>query len=68
MDYKKAYLVMFNAATDALAFLAKGNIPLARDTLVAAQARAEELIISQPSQEDETKVEDETQGEPSSPR
>lgn len=36
MDYKKAYLVLFNAATDALAFLADGRIPLACDTLAAA--------------------------------
>lgn len=55
MDYKKAYLVLFNAATDALAFLADGRVPLAHDTLAAAQARAEMLIISQPSEEDEVK-------------
>lgn len=59
MDYKKAYLVLFNAATDALAFLADGRVPLACDTLAAAQARAEMLIISQPSPEDEVRETDE---------
>lgn len=59
MDYKKAYLVLFNAATDALGFLMDNNIPLACDTLTAAQAHAEMLIISQPSPEDEVREEDE---------
>lgn len=66
MDYKKAYLVLFNAATDALGFLTDNNIPLACDTLAAAQAHAEMLIISQPSPEDEVRETDELP-EPSAP-
>lgn len=68
MDNKKAYLVLFNAATDALAFLTDGNVPLARDTLTAAQAHAEMLIISQPSQEDEVREDGEPTEKDTSPQ
>lgn len=68
MDYKKPYLVMFNAATDALALLADGKCPLARDTLVAAQAQAEALVIAQPSQEDEVREDGEPTEKDTSPQ
>lgn len=59
MDYKKAYLVMFNAATDALEYMIDGSYRLARNVLMMAQWEAESIVISQPSQEDEVREADE---------
>ncbi|MCI8739893.1 MAG: hypothetical protein HFG10_07275 [Oscillibacter sp.] len=53
MDYKKAYLALFNGVSDTIDFLGEDNIRTARSMLMMAQRRAEMLIISQPSEEDE---------------
>lgn len=60
MDYKRPYHVMFNAATDALEYLADDQARLARSVLMMAQWEAESLVISQPSEEDEVREESET--------
>ena len=46
MDYKPLYLLLFNAATDALEQLDAQNYGDARDILIAAQQKAEELYIN----------------------
>ena len=45
-DYKKMYLLLFNAITDALENLADNNYGAARDLLIAAQQQTEELYIN----------------------
>ena len=45
-DYKKMYLLLFNAITDALENLSDNNYGAARDLLIAAQQQAEELYIN----------------------
>ncbi len=44
-EYKKSYLTLFNAITDALGELEKGNLGLAADRLKAAQQAAEDQFI-----------------------
>lgn len=44
--YKKAYLKMFNAVTDALNALQSGESDKAIELLIRAQQDAEEIIIS----------------------
>ena len=44
-DYKKMYLTLFNAITDALEEMEKQNIGLAREQLIAAQQEAEDIYI-----------------------
>lgn len=53
MNYKDGYLLLFNAATDALAFMQQRNFEMARRVLVRARREAEESVISQPGEEDE---------------
>ena len=45
-DYKKMYLLLFNAITDALENLSDNNYGAARDLLIAAQQQTEELYIN----------------------
>lgn len=54
MDYRDGYFILFNAATDALAFMEQRNFGMARRVLERAQTEAEESVISQPDGEDET--------------
>ena len=61
MDYKKAYLALFNGVSDTIDFLGEDNIRTARSMLMMAQSRTELLVISQPSEEDE--VGEKTPGE-----
>lgn len=44
-DYQKMYSALFNAITDALEQLQAQNIGLARELLMAAQLKTEELYI-----------------------
>ncbi len=44
--YKKMYLCMFNAGTDALEFLEAGDVEAAKKRLMDAQCEAEEIYIS----------------------
>ncbi len=44
-EYKKAYLTLFNAATDALAALQARNYGQAEDLLRQGQTRAEEDFL-----------------------
>ena len=44
-DYKKMYLTLFNAITDALEEMQKQNIGLAQEQLKAAQQKTEEIYI-----------------------
>ena len=45
-DYPKMYLVMFNAATDALRRMLAGETTEAAALLIAAQQRCEELYLA----------------------
>ena len=45
-DYKKMYLTLFNAVTDATDELAKLNIGNAKSILVAAQAKCEDIFLN----------------------
>ena len=45
MIYQKMYTTLFNAITDALGELEKQNYGLARELLMQAQCRAEELYL-----------------------
>lgn len=67
MDYKKAYYTLFNEITNTIDYLNEDRVRTARNMLMMAQTRAEMLIISQPSEEDEVK-EDETAEELSPPQ
>lgn len=58
MDYKKAYLALFNGVSDTIDFLSGDDIRIARNMLILAQKRAEMLVISQPSEEDEVQETD----------
>ena len=52
-DYRKPYFTLFNAITDALRQMAQDEpYAVVRNTMVAAQQAAEELVISQPDPED----------------
>ena len=44
-DYKKMYLTLFNAVTDATEELAKLNIGNAKSILVAVQAKCEDMFL-----------------------
>ena len=45
MDYKQMYLILFNAATDAMRDLQRGHPDLAYERLRAAQIKTEEMYI-----------------------
>ncbi|MBQ7895843.1 MAG: hypothetical protein IJ364_04730 [Oscillospiraceae bacterium] len=45
--YKQMYYKLFNAVTDAIEAIDKGELSPARDILVSAQQQTEELFISQ---------------------
>ena len=45
-EYKKMYLLLFSAITDALEQMEKQNYDTAKDLLIAAQQKAEEIYIS----------------------
>ena len=45
-DYKKMYLTMFNAATDATNELLRLNIGKANTILIAAQAKCEDIFLN----------------------
>ena len=45
-DYQKMYTMLFNAITDALMQMEKQNYGSAKETLISAQQRAEELYLS----------------------
>lgn len=51
--YKKMYYTLFNAVTDVLGLLEKGNVWDARKVLVKAQQDTEELYISWEDGEDD---------------
>ena len=44
-DYKKMYLTMFNAATDAVNELLRFNMGSAAATLISAQAKCEDMFV-----------------------
>lgn len=44
--YQKMYTTMFHAATDALEMIQAGKYAAARDTLIAAQQKAEDIYIT----------------------
>lgn len=46
-DYQALYILLFNAATDAIQALEAQNPGQARDILIRAQQEAEELYIGQ---------------------
>ena len=46
-DYEKLYYYLFNRITDALSELEAGRAEAARDVLISAQTRAEELYIGE---------------------
>ena len=46
VDYKKLYYRLFNAITDALETLCRGNVEQAKKTLICAQQDTEEMYIS----------------------
>ena len=48
--YKKMYLILFNAITDALEAIKAQNFGTAADILVRAQHDAEEYYLSAPEQ------------------
>ena len=45
-DYEKMYHLLFNAITDALEQIEKQNFGSAKDLLIAAQQKAEEIYIT----------------------
>ena len=45
-DYKKMYHLLFNAITDALTQLEAQNYGNAKDALISAQQKAEEIYIT----------------------
>ena len=53
VDYKKMYLTMFNAATDAVDELLKLNVGNASAILISAQAKCEDLFVEGSENEDE---------------
>ena len=46
-NYEKMYLMLFNAVTDALEQITTCNYGSARDLLIAAQQKTEEIYISE---------------------
>ena len=53
MDYGYLYHLMFNAATDAVEYIDKGETDLARLRLVLAQMKAEEDYITMAENEEQ---------------
>lgn len=47
-NYKKMYLHLFNAATDAIRLLDNGDGAAAKERLILAQQETEEMYISAP--------------------
>lgn len=45
-EYKKMYLLLFSAITDALEQMEQQNYGTAKDLLIAAQQQAEEIYIT----------------------
>ena len=45
-DYEKMYHLLFNAITDALEQIEQQNFGSAKDLLIAAQQKAEEIYIT----------------------
>ena len=45
-DYEKMYHLLFNAATDALEQMEEQNFGTAKETLISAQQKAEEMYIT----------------------
>lgn len=43
--YKKAYLLLFNRITDAIEAIENSDVELAREILISAQQKAEEIHI-----------------------
>ena len=46
MDYQKMYTTLFNAITDALSQIETQNYSDAKETLISAQQKAEEIYIT----------------------
>ena len=46
MDYEKLYHLLFNAITDALKQMEQQNYGSAKDLLITAQQKAEEIYMS----------------------
>ena len=46
MNYEKMYHLLFNAITDALEQMEKQNYGTAKDLLITAQQKAEEIYMS----------------------
>ena len=46
MNYQKAYYLLFNAITDALNDMEQQNFGQARQGLIAAQQRSEEIFLN----------------------
>ena len=46
MDYQKMYTTLFNAITDALSQIETQNYGDAKETLISAQQKAEEIYIT----------------------
>lgn len=44
--YQKMYTILFNAMTDALTTMERGEYQLAKDILICAQRRTEAIYIS----------------------
>ena len=51
MEYQKAYCLLFNAITDALITLEAQNFGQARELLISAQQRAEEIFLDDSAEE-----------------
>jgi len=47
MEYQKAYYLLFNAITDALAAMEQQNFGQARQLLISAQQQAEEIFLEE---------------------
>ena len=45
MDYKSLYFTLFNTLTDAIELLDNGNTEGAKELLIAAQQKAEDMFI-----------------------
>ncbi len=46
MEYEKMYHLLFNAITDALEQIEKQNLGTAKELLISAQQKAEEIYIT----------------------
>jgi len=52
-EYRKPYLRLFNAVTDALREMERGQEKNARDRLIRAQIEAEDCFVSESGQDDD---------------